>query len=150
MNDVEGCLACDLSRGRRPLPGGQIHRTRHWIVEHCVGPLGVGTLVVKPERHVVGLADLQDGEAAELGSLLRDAAQVVTRLCHPREVYVCLWSHGPVHIHFVVQPVNTAVIDAYGAHGPNLQVAMFDGDELPLETDVLTFAAKARDEFTRT
>jgi hypothetical protein len=47
------CLACDLAEGRRDLPGGRIHDTRHWIVQHSIGPLGVGTLVVKPRRHVL-------------------------------------------------------------------------------------------------
>ena len=44
----DGCLACDLIPGVRELPGGRIRTTGHWVVEHCVGPLGVGTLVVKP------------------------------------------------------------------------------------------------------
>jgi hypothetical protein len=43
MDGVEGCLACDLAAGRQ---GGRIHETAYWIVEHCVGPLGVGTLLV--------------------------------------------------------------------------------------------------------
>ena len=37
MVDVAGCLACDLTAGRLPLPGGRIHETDYWIVEHCVG-----------------------------------------------------------------------------------------------------------------
>jgi hypothetical protein len=45
---MDGCLACDLAEGRLPLPGGRIHETTHWLVEHCVGPLAVGTLIVKP------------------------------------------------------------------------------------------------------
>lgn len=52
MIDLDGCIACDLTHGRRDLPGGLIHETPHWRVEHCIGPLGVGTLVVKPLRHV--------------------------------------------------------------------------------------------------
>jgi hypothetical protein len=64
---AERCLACDLYDG----PGGVIHETPHWVVEHCVGPLGPGTLVVKPKRHVVHVADLSSEEADELGPLLR-------------------------------------------------------------------------------
>ncbi len=45
-NPGTGCLACDLATGASPLPGGTIHRTQNWTVEHCVGPLGVGSLVV--------------------------------------------------------------------------------------------------------
>jgi diadenosine tetraphosphate (Ap4A) HIT family hydrolase len=68
---VEGCLACDLAEGRVDLPGGVILTTDRWIVEHCVGPLGVGTLIVEPKRHVVHVWDLEQTEAAELGPLLR-------------------------------------------------------------------------------
>ncbi|MEX0946707.1 MAG: hypothetical protein WD064_05020, partial [Acidimicrobiia bacterium] len=75
-------------------------------MEHCVGPLGVGTLVVKPERHIVHLADLTVEEAAAMGRILHHAAQVVTELCDPDHVYIALWSHAerrPGHIHYVVQ-----------------------------------------------
>jgi len=47
--DVAGCVACDLTSGRKPLPGGVIVETGLWRVEHSVGPLGVGTLIIKPD-----------------------------------------------------------------------------------------------------
>ena len=56
-NDVVGCLACDLTSGRRPVPGGELFAAGGWRIEHCVGPLGAGTLIVKPLRHVVHVAD---------------------------------------------------------------------------------------------
>ncbi len=55
-------FACDLAAGRIDLPGGRIHATPGWVVEHCLGPLGVGTLIVKPVRHVVSAAELTDVE----------------------------------------------------------------------------------------
>ena len=80
---MEGCLACDLSEGRMYLPGALIAETEGWRVEHTVGPLGVGTLIVKPKRHVVHVAGLSSQEAAELGPLIRQAAAVVTELTDP-------------------------------------------------------------------
>jgi diadenosine tetraphosphate (Ap4A) HIT family hydrolase len=118
-----GCLACELTFGVRELPGGAIYETDIWRVEHCVGPLGVGTLIVKPIRHVLHVADLTAAEAAELGPLLWRAAQVVSELSTPAQVYVSLWSSGPVHIHWVVQPVTSD--QEAGARGPFLQAAMF-------------------------
>ena len=147
MDDVEGCVACDLSRGRVPVPGGLIHRTQYWLVEHCVGPLGVGTLIVKPDRHVVRVADLDESEAIELGPLLHQTSSIVARLACPEQVYVCLWSHGPAHIHFVVQPVDRELMERMGVHGPGLQVAMFDSEPAPDEAAVNAFAAAARDKF---
>lgn len=148
---VEGCLACDLADGRAPLPGGLIHGTSHWLVEHCVGPLGVGTLIVKPRRHVVHLWELDEAAAEELGPLLRDTASVVAELTSPDQVYVCLWSHHggvPVHVHFVVQPVSSEQRDLHGL-GPQLQVAMFEAGELPPGDQVEAFADRARTSFER-
>src|SRR5919202_4794997 len=100
MEPVEGCLACDLAEGRLPLPGGVIHEGSHWLVEHCVGPLGVGTLLVKSKRHVTRVAELTEEEAAELGPLLRRTAAALGRLFAPEQVYTWLFSHAgaqPVH-----------------------------------------------------
>jgi ATP adenylyltransferase len=145
--DHEGCLACDLNRGRRAVPGGRILATDYWIVEHCVGPLGVGTLIVKPERHVLHVADLDVEESAELGPLLRRTAATVTEVVRPEQVYVCLWSHQdgvPGHIHFVVQPVTRAAIERFGALGPALQAAMFADGTLPPEPEVVAICERLR------
>jgi diadenosine tetraphosphate (Ap4A) HIT family hydrolase len=141
------CMACELTDGTRYLPGGRIHRTRFWVVEHCVGPLGLGTLVVKPERHVTSVADLSADEALELGPLLRQASLVASNLVDADQVYNCLWSHAggvPVHIHYVVQPVTKHQMADFGVFGPNLQVAMFAEGEPPAAVDVERIATLAR------
>jgi diadenosine tetraphosphate (Ap4A) HIT family hydrolase len=148
---MEVCVACDLSNGRKPLPGGLIHRTRHWCVEHCIGPLGLGTLIVKPERHVTSVADLTVDEAEELGPLLRQTSVVARTLVGGEQVYNCLWSHAgghPVHIHFVIQPVTAAQMATFGAYGPTLQVAMFAEGSLPDPEDVEHVAELARELFS--
>jgi diadenosine tetraphosphate (Ap4A) HIT family hydrolase len=148
---MEGCLACELSNGSAPLPGGEIHATAYWRVEHCVGPLGVGTLIVKPKRHVVHVADLTDEEASELGPLLRRTSGVVSRLCSPEQVYVTLWSHAdavPGHIHWVVQPVTRELMDEFGGqYGVGLQLAMFERGRHPAPDAVEAFSGRARREF---
>ncbi|MDQ1435346.1 MAG: adenylyltransferase [Actinomycetota bacterium] len=147
MDGIEGCLACDLAAGRRPLHGGSIHETAHWIVEHCVGPLGVGALLVKPARHVTSVGELSDDEAAQMGPLLRQAAGVVDEIVRPEQVYVGLWSHAGrrrVHIHFVVQPATTEAIESVGDYGPALQATMFDRAQLPPADEVELFAERAR------
>ncbi|MEU9403655.1 hypothetical protein [Streptomyces sp. SID4985] len=124
---AESCLACALTAGTAPLPGGQVLRDDRWVVEHCVGPLGLGTFVVKPLRHVLHVAELTSREAAELGTLLRRVSAAVTEATAPEQVYVCLWSHSggvPGHIHFVVQPVDRETMTRFNASGPELQLAM--------------------------
>ncbi len=136
--------------GRLELPGGTIHASSLWVVEHCLGPLGVGTLIVKPRRHVVRFSELDGTEAAELGPLLQRATSIVTSLTEPDQVYVCLWSHAggpsgdmPGHIHFVLQPVTREQRLTHGG-GPSLQVAMFNANVTPPPEDVETFAQRAR------
>ncbi len=144
------CEACDLARGRRPLPGGLIHETAHWRVEHCIGPLGLGTLIVKPSRHVTTVAELTDDEAAELGPLLREASRVAAELVEADQVYNCLWSHAgrrPVHIHYVVQPVSKQQMSEFDEYGPALQMAMFGAATVPDIVDMEQMAASAREQF---
>lgn len=148
--EVEGCLACDLLAGRRPLPGGTIEESPRWAVEHCVGPLGVGTLIVKPKRHVLHVADLDPDEAAELGPLLQRTAAAVTEVFDPEQVYVCLWSHAggvPGHIHWVVQPVEASADPS--RRGPHLQAAMFDRDEYPDPAEIEAAAKLVREVLVR-
>ncbi len=78
-----------------------------------MGPLGVGTVILKPVRHVIHLADLDPDETLELGPLLTAVPAAVADAAGLGEdpaaqVYACLWSHAdrrPGHIHFVIQPV---------------------------------------------
>lgn len=144
---AEGCLACDLAAGRASLPGGLIHEVVGWRVEHCVGPLGVGTLIVKPVRHVTAVRDLEPDEAAALGPLLRETADVADRLVDAEQVYVCLWSHAggePGHIHWVVQPVTSEQLTRYSVHGPALQMAMFEEAVAPDPAELEPVADRAR------
>ena len=128
------CYACRLTEGAEPLPGGRIYATPHWVVEHCTGPLGAGTLIVKPFRHCLHLGDLTPAEAQEIGPLLQRVSQVVQVVTHAEQVYVCAWSHSgwqPVHIHFVVQPAWNSWSDAFDRPGPFVQTAMFRAGMAP-------------------
>jgi ATP adenylyltransferase len=145
------CFACALSEGRLPLPGGLIFRTDRWLVEHCVGSLGLGTLIVKPERHVTSVAALEDDEVRELGPLLRQASSVASRLVDADQVYNCLWSHAggvPVHVHYVIQPVTQAQVATYGSRGPALQAATLSTAPGPDPRDVERIAEHAHRLFT--
>lgn len=146
-SSAQGCLACDLTWGRADLPGGRIYATDHWVVEHCIGPLGVGTLILKPVRHRLHMWELTSEEAEELGPLLRRLTGVIQALAKPDQVYVCLWSHKdwqPGHIHFVLQPVGDAMREEHAAPGAFLQSDMFIADQAPPRAEVETFAAAAR------
>ena len=141
------CYACRLIEGAAPLPGGRIHVTEHWVVEHCTGPLGVGTLIVKPFRHCLQVGALTPAEAQELGPLLQRVSQVVQEITQADQVYVCLWSHAgwqPAHIHFVVQPAWNHWRNAYARPGPGVQTAMFQTGHAPPDSEVEAFCHQAR------
>lgn len=149
---MESCTACDLADGTVPLPGGRIHETAHWLVEHCVGSLGLGALIVKPRRHVTTVGELTDAEAAELGPLLRTASAIVGELVPAEQVYNCLWSHSggrPVHVHYVVHPVTASLMAEHRTYGPELQVAMFAQGDAPPDDQVEALADQARSAFDR-
>lgn len=142
-------MACGLVERPEDVPGGRVAWIGGWVVEHCVGPLGIGTMVVKPARHVVHLSELNADEVADLGLALTLVARAVGLASSeagdpPSQVYSCLWSHAdrkPGHFHFVVQPVGEALMQRFDAHGPELQVRMFKADE-PLDTTLMIAAAK--------
>jgi diadenosine tetraphosphate (Ap4A) HIT family hydrolase len=141
------CYACKLTEGSEPLPGGRVCATSHWVVEHCTGPLGVGTLIVKPFRHCLHIADLTPAEAQDLGPLLQRVSEAVQRLTGADQTYVCLWSHAgwkPAHIHFVVQPAWDRWHSAYSNPGPNVQMVMFREGRTPPLAEVEAFCELAK------
>lgn len=149
--DVDpACLACGLADGSRPLLGGTLLRTVHWTVEHCVGPLGTGTLIVKPLRHITGVHEMSAEEGVELGPLLGRVSSALRAAVGDEceQVYVCLWSHSgrvPGHVHFVVQPARTSDIDRHGdVYGPALQMAMFAEGARPGPGAVEEFCGRLR------
>jgi galactose-1-phosphate uridylyltransferase len=108
--------------------------------------------VVKPIRHVVHVAEMNEAESSELGPLLRQTAAAVTEVVEPEQVYTCLWSHAggvPVHIHFVVQPITRSTIAQFDALGPDLQTAMFRDGTLPGTDDVDAICRRFRAIFGR-
>lgn len=149
--DVTGCLGCDFAARRRHPPGGILHESRSWLVNHVVGAMNLGTLIVAPREHVVAVADLGDAAAQELGPVLRAVARVVEALCEPEQTYVCLWSHGAdarKHLHFAVQPVTAAVVARYGGlRSEQLQARMLASGDGPDVAEVERFCGRARELF---
>jgi diadenosine tetraphosphate (Ap4A) HIT family hydrolase len=151
MPPIAGCLGCEIAVGRSTVPGGILHRTSRWIVNHAVGRLNLGTLIVAPHDHVVAIADLDDIAAAELGPLLRDAARVVEAICRPEQTYVCMWSHGRTerrHLHILIQPVTAALVAQYGGlRSEQLQARLMTTADSPDPAEVERFCADARQRF---
>ncbi len=145
---MKQCLTCDLISGMVELPGGRIYETDYWAVEHCVGPLGVGTLIVKPKRHCIHFWELRVEETTELGPLLHRVASTVRAILKPDQVYICLWSHAgwqPGHLHFVLQPSWNHLEQRHQRPGPFMQVDMFEMNTEPSREEVEAFVRKAKE-----
>jgi diadenosine tetraphosphate (Ap4A) HIT family hydrolase len=102
---VEGCLACDASAGRIVVPGGMIAETVHWHADHCIGPFGVGAVVVKTKEHVEDLWRLPAAAAEELGPFLRRISGAIVDGLGAERAYLTMWvDKPPLHVHMVVYP----------------------------------------------
>ena len=103
--NVEGCLACDANAGRIEVPGGTIAETEHWHADHCIGPFGVGAVVVKTKEHIEDLWNLPDGAVEELGPFLRRISGAIVDGLGAERAYLTMWvDKPPLHVHMVVYP----------------------------------------------
>jgi diadenosine tetraphosphate (Ap4A) HIT family hydrolase len=148
---MTNCYACNLANGTENLIGGLIAETQSWRVEHCMGSLGIRTLIVKPKRHVVYVWELSELEAKEMGLILKEASRVVKIITDCDQTYICLWSHAgwiPGHIHYVVQPAYNSQKEKYSHPGPVLQREMFAKKEPLIVSEVEIFCDRARQIFS--
>ncbi len=102
---VEGCLACDVLAGRVEVPGGTIDETEHWHADHCLGPFGVGAVVVKTKVHVEELRHLPDEASGELGPFLLHLSSAIVDGLGAERTYLTMWvDAAPLHVHLVLYP----------------------------------------------
>lgn len=99
------CLACQILAGQVSVPGGTLAENDGWLADHCLGPYGVGAVVVKTRQHRENLWDLTPEETATLGPFLQQISQAMVAALAAERVYVGLWvDQPPYHVHFVLQP----------------------------------------------
>lgn len=101
---MTGCMACEVLAGAIAAPGGVIHETAHWSVDHAIPRWVRGWLIIKPKRHVEHLAELSPDEASELGPLVQAASAAVACVLEPERVYVLSLGEEVHHVHLHVIP----------------------------------------------
>ncbi len=149
---MDGCMVCDSLNGKIEIPGGIIYSTQYWVIDHCIGPFGLGSLIVKPKRHSVHYWELTDAETDEVGKLLKLASKTIETILMPDQVYICLWSHMnwiPVHIHFLLQPVWNEMKMEYEKSGAYLQIDMVEKNNFAPREKVEEFVKKAKEVFNQ-
>jgi diadenosine tetraphosphate (Ap4A) HIT family hydrolase len=107
-NHANGCYSChEFATADADLPPRQlVWRTAHWRVVHASGTSIAGWLILIPNRHITGLAELEPAEAAELGPLLAELSRALVEEVRCVKTYVLLLAEaeGFSHVHFHVVP----------------------------------------------
>ena len=126
---MSDCLACLLNNNPNLVPGGRITETKHWIVEHCLGSLGIGSLVIKTKTHKEDLTEGFKEELVELAVLLSKTHGALESVLKPDRIYIAKWGETTEHLHFVIQPVDKKTKQRFDAKGPLLQARMLEQGE---------------------
>ncbi|MGB3136937.1 MAG: diadenosine tetraphosphate hydrolase [Nodosilinea sp.] len=140
------CLACQILVGAQSAPGGIIAENLWWIADHCIGPYGLGSVVVKTRTHRENLWELSTAEAASMGPFLQQMSEAVALAMEAERVYVSLWvDQPPYHVHFVLQPryPDGRNPQELGLKGLELQVFRTLGKP-PLNADMAAAASRIR------
>ena len=105
----EDCLICREQRGDVELPGGPLWDGTHVVAFH-VPPIEenprpyLGHLLLTPRRHVPGLEDLSDEEAATLGLAMARLARAMRATLDLERVYSAVIGHHVPHLHVHLVP----------------------------------------------
>jgi histidine triad (HIT) family protein len=90
------------------VPGGIIHEDDLVYAGHILPPdlidVYLGHVVVEPRRHVTGLGELTDKEAASLGLLVNDVGRALKTIERAEHVYSFVLGDWVPHLHFHVVP----------------------------------------------
>jgi histidine triad (HIT) family protein len=105
----DACFVCEKHREGAAAPGGVIYKDDLVYAGHAHPPdhnnVYLGYLIAEPKRHVMGLGDLTDEEAAALGRLVNDLAAALRAVESAEHVYSFVFGDGPVqHLHVHVVP----------------------------------------------
>ena len=104
------CMSCQRivqrDQGRAAL-WDNIYRAQFWDVVHAYNSSWLGWLALVSRRHVEAIDELTEGEAQELGSLLRRVSQALKRELGCQKTYVMQFAesadHPHVHFHVVAR-----------------------------------------------
>ena len=95
-------------------------RAAHWDVVHCFGTSIEGWIVLVLRRHAASLAELEDGEAAELGPLVRNVSRALTAVVECEKTYVVQFAEAPGHNHVHVHLIPRRPDMPVDGRGPNI------------------------------
>lgn len=97
-----------------------ILRTPGWDLVHSYNTALEGWLVLVARRHIAALAELTEGEADELGPLVRRVSLALHEVTGCEKTYLAQFAEHPDHRHVHIHLVPRAVDHPSDARGPNV------------------------------
>jgi diadenosine tetraphosphate (Ap4A) HIT family hydrolase len=102
---ADPCLACEVARGARELPGGVLLREHGFVLHVLSDPSPLrGWLVLTSERHARAWYDLTASEAAALGALAARVMAAQRRALGAEHVYAFAIGDVLKHFHLHLVP----------------------------------------------
>ena len=105
---MDACFVCEKHRNGDRAPGGVLHADDLVYAGHghALGDDAAyrGHLVIEPLRHVAGLGDLTDDEAAALGALANRLARALKDVAGAVHVYAFVIGDAVPHLHLQLVP----------------------------------------------
>ena len=107
---ISSCFVCDKHALGDEVEGGVIWSDALVYAGHChllgARDIALGWLIVEPKRHVAGLGDLTEDEAAAVGVLVSRLARALVELEGAEHVYSFVLGDGLAagHLHVHVMP----------------------------------------------
>jgi histidine triad (HIT) family protein len=104
------CFVCDKHSLGDAAEGGVIWSDDLVYAGHCQlfgrDSISLGSLVVEPRRHVAGLGDLTEAEAAAIGVLASRLARALVEVEGAEHVYSFVFGDGvaATHLHVLLMP----------------------------------------------
>jgi diadenosine tetraphosphate (Ap4A) HIT family hydrolase len=106
---MESCLICEKHLHGLRSDNGWIVETEHLHVFHL--PLSeemnhtyLGALLIEPKRHVVGLDQLEEEEAREIGWMMARLSRLLKAEVEAEHVYSFVLGHHVPHLHVHLVP----------------------------------------------
>lgn len=103
------CYTCELTAKRKsgeaPL-WDNIYQTDYWDVVHAYNSTLAGWMVLVSRRHIEALDEMSEGEAVEVGSLIRRVSVALKQVVGCAKTYVIQFAEHPQHphVHFHIVP----------------------------------------------
>jgi diadenosine tetraphosphate (Ap4A) HIT family hydrolase len=105
VRGVSACVICEKHRGEGPLVGEPLYADDLVVASHAPilgSDAYLGYAYVEPRRHVRGLAELTDDEAARLATTITMLARAMEAATGADTIYSWVCDHTPHHhVHVV-------------------------------------------------